>query len=42
MQHLMTHLGFDIVKKQLISHLVDIILIKRREIRLEREIRGNT
>jgi hypothetical protein len=31
MQHPMTHIGFDIVKKKLISHLVGIILIKRRE-----------
>jgi hypothetical protein len=30
MQHPMTPIGFDIVKKNLISHLVDIILIKRK------------
>jgi hypothetical protein len=40
MQHFMTHIGFDIVKKKLIPYKLDISLIKRREKNLEKETRG--
>jgi hypothetical protein len=42
MQHFVTHIGFDIINKQLIPHLIDIALIRRERRVLERETRGNT